>query len=951
MKKIIYLLSAIIVIVVVLLFKGKISSSEKEEKFINGMPRPEEGEDNARLRALYNTLRHKTAGGVSWEQIEAQNAVVAAEQRANQGLNSNFANGQINGVWEERGAQNQAGSVRAIDYVAATNTLYTIGNGGSLWSSVLGSGNWTLRNQQHLFEQRCIKAFTKLSGGTRLLLATNLNVYYSDDEGATIAASTGINFPVAWGGNFIAGIYKLNDASNTIYCLIRCWSNSPWAQRYRLYMSTNEGQSFTQIFQFDSGGENTISLCVPHNSNNVYVADVGSLANNVKMYNVSGSTVNLFNTFNLGVASTDGILKGTYVASTYTMYLLHNNNKIYQSTNLGASWTLQSNLAENAWDKMNVSMTDPLSVSYGGVNAYRSSNGGTSFVKINDWSDYYSNVVGKLHADIMEIEYFKRTDNSEFCIVNSHGGTYLSNDKLLTVSNQSLTSHRAVEYYDVLSDTINQNRIFAGSQDQGLQRTITGLNAGPQNFRQDISGDYGQMALTFNNTFLWSQYPGGAFYRFTNLGNVASSYIGAWTVAGTQKPNYGWMLATTSTTSPVANEIFVGGGNMSGGGGSYLIKASALSVSPYTVSYNQYAYDFRANSRTATAGITAIEQSPVNSNKLYVATEDGTFFYSNDAGANWTKNNSFNGPTPWYLYGSCILASKINENQIWYCGSGYSNPPVYVSTDNGASFTVISNGLPPTLVNEMVATPDEKFIFAATEAGPYVYVVAENLWYPLADNSLPVQFFSSVEFLRQQNIVRFGTMGRGIWDFKITSIVPVTLKQWSVRKLNNNQALCSWSTSQEINTSHFIIERSTDAVQFSQIGSLPANGASNGATYSFTDKSPAKGMNYYRLVSVDADAKKQLSAIEAVNFDHEVSWVKLYPNPVKQTLYVELPQFKDEVAQITITNMAGNTVLKKTQTVSGNVVLTVNVGMLPSSAYIIQIKGKNSSVFARFIKQ
>jgi hypothetical protein len=731
------------------------------------MPQPIEGEENEKLRIKYNALRHKAAPGVIWQDIEAQNALRNLALQRSRGGSTSFAGGAINGTWAEKGASNQTGSIRAIDYVPSSNKLYTVSNGGTLWSSVLGSGAWSVLNQSLRFDGRITKAFDKISGGTRILVSYNNNIYYSDDNGTTMTASTGISFPVPWGGNYISQLVRLNDGSNTVYCLARLWSSSPWAPRYWLYRSTNEGQTFSFVYQFAMGDDNAMSLCNPYNSTALYASDITSTAGSIKLYTISGTTVSLPNTYSIGGSNTNGDLRGTVIGGTTTLYTMINNNSLYRSTNLGSSWTLQSALPEDGWDKMNVSPSNAALVSYGGVNAYRSANSGVDFTQVNLWSDYYGSITDNLHADIMEIEYFKKTDNTEFTIVNCHGGTYLSYDNLNTVSNQSVSSHKAQEYYDVITDTLHLNRIFCGAQDQGLQGTLTATTPGAQSFSQIISGDYGHLALTRNNTFLWPQYPGAQYYCYTNLGNANPTYIKSWQFGGSQKSNYGWMLPAKSTADVTANAIWIGGGNNTGGGGSYLAKATMLASSPYTVTVSQFAYNFMPNSTSGTAGVTAIEQSLVNTNKLYVAMEDGTFFYSNDLGLNWNKTASFTGPGPWYLYGSCILASRKDANVVWYGGSGYSNPGVYKSTDGGVTFTSMSNGLPSTLVNEIVASPDEQFLFAATEAGPYVYVTAVNTWYSLADVSVPVQDFTNVEYLSAFNIVRFGTMGRGIWDFQI----------------------------------------------------------------------------------------------------------------------------------------------------------------------------------------
>lgn len=734
------------------------------------VPQPVEGEENEKLRERYNELRHTAAPGVVWQKMEANNASLLFDRYLKRSINQAgiFANGAIEGEWMEKGANNQTGSVRAIDYEPGTNMLYNISNGGSIWTSVLGSGLWTIRNQSKKFEPRTIKAFTKTGGGVRILVASGEAVFYSDDNGITLTASTGFSFPVAWAGNHISQFIQLNDAGKTIYCLTRPWSASPWGPRYWLYRSTNQGVSYSKIFEFESGNENQVSLCNPYNTNNLYAADIAVEQGKIRLYRISGSTVTVLNNSPVNTTiNNQCLLKGTSNNGDITLYVMINNNSLYASTNLGSTWKFRSSFPENAWNKMNVNPSDPDKLAYGGVNAYRSNDGGASWTKVNNWSEYYSNISSRLHADIMEIEYFKKNNNTAFAIVNTHGGTFTSYDDLLTVHNQSLTTHLATEYYDVLTDTINAGRIFAATQDQGLQATLTGNSPGLQDFNQIISGDYGHLCLSSSNRFLWAQYIGGTFYLYNNLGNSWPTYIGSWMMAGTQKPNYGWMLPSIASSNFSANEIFVGGGNIHGGEGSYLTRLTMDTAPPYTVSASQYDYNFRANSRTGNAGITAIEQSYLNPNKLFIATEDGTFFYTNNHGVSWNKTTTFTGPGPWYLYGACILNSRINDKVVWYGGSGYSNPPVFKSTDGGASFLPMSDGLPSTLVNEIIAVPGEAFLFAATEAGPYVYVTAENKWHPLSAANTPIQFFSSVEYIPSENTVRFGTMGRGIWDFRL----------------------------------------------------------------------------------------------------------------------------------------------------------------------------------------
>ena len=70
----------------------------------------------------------------------------------------------------------------------------------------------------------------------------------------------------------------------------------------------------------------------------------------------------------------------------------------------------------------------------------------------------------------------------------------------------------------------------------------------------------------------------------------------------------------------------------------------------------------------------------------YVLTYDGSFYYSSDDGVNWEVSSAFDGPDAHYFYGSTIWASQSTPGMVIIGGSGYSNPPVYISYDHGASF-------------------------------------------------------------------------------------------------------------------------------------------------------------------------------------------------------------------------------------------------------------------------
>jgi hypothetical protein len=207
------------------------------------------------------------------------------------------------------------------------------------------------------------------------------------------------------------------------------------------------------------------------------------------------------------------------------------------------------------------------------------------------------------------------------------------------------------------------------------------------------------------------------------------------------------------------------GGNINGGPGSYLIR---LDPSANGISATQIDFDFAEAS--GDGELSAIETSPLDYNRWYAATTNGRFFTSAEAGYTWEQTVNFI-PEGHYLYGQTIYASTQDVGKVYLGGSGYSNPPVYVSTDGGQNFTDMSEGLPSTLVFEITGTPDEAYLFAATEAGPYVFVAEEARWYYLGGDCAPAQTYWSVEYLADSHTARFGTYGRGIWDFELDPVV------------------------------------------------------------------------------------------------------------------------------------------------------------------------------------
>ncbi len=90
--------------------------------------------------------------------------------------------------------------------------------------------------------------------------------------------------------------------------------------------------------------------------------------------------------------------------------------------------------------------------------------------------------------------------------------------------------------------------------------------------------------------------------------------------------------------------------------------------------------------------------------------------------------------------------------------------------------------------------------------------------------------------------------------------LPVTLLDFS-GKLKGNNVLLEWTTSFEINSKEFQIEKSTDGVTYSKLNTVAAAGNSFAEkNYSYLD-AEATEINYYRLKMVDIDGYAKQSNV------------------------------------------------------------------------------------------
>jgi hypothetical protein len=168
-------------------------------------------------------------------------------------------------------------------------------------------------------------------------------------------------------------------------------------------------------------------------------------------------------------------------------------------------------------------------------------------------------------------------------------------------------------------------------------------------------------------------------------------------------------------------------------------------------------------------------------------------------------------------------------------------------------------------------------------------------------------------------------------------ILPVNLVSFTVTK-QQDAAILNWSTAQEHNSREFAIEKSTDSKNWTVIGTVTAAGNSDTRkSYSYTDHSPAPGVNYYRLKQVDLDGKFQYSFIRKISIDASPI-LSITPNPAKDLVNIHFVKNNSTVVNIEVVDIAGKVVQRQS---SASSFIQLNVSKLSKGTYFIKVLNGN----------
>jgi hypothetical protein len=240
-----------------------------------------------------------------------------------------------------------------------------------------------------------------------------------------------------------------------------------------------------------------------------------------------------------------------------------------------------------------------------------------------------------------------------------------------------------------------------------------------------------------------------------------------------------------------------------------------------------------------------------------------------------------------------ITASSTRTNGPVYTGTyfnGYFRED-YVYTANAASDYLDSHN------GRVCVTPEYP-------GGIYCYFTTVD-----ANNTSVYPYVIGPTFYGVVSAAKVTSISESVTTY--SGIVPISLINFQ-GKLEKKNAVLDWTSASEINSSHYIIERSTDGLHFEAIGKTPSKGnQSQKTTYAFIDENVPQGKLYYRLKQVDLDGKSESFKVISLLNTYGGFGFRVFPNPASELLVIQTDDILRSDVHVALINTLGATVAEK----------------------------------------
>jgi len=188
----------------------------------------------------------------------------------------------------------------------------------------------------------------------------------------------------------------------------------------------------------------------------------------------------------------------------------------------------------------------------------------------------------------------------------------------------------------------------------------------------------------------------------------------------------------------------------------------------------------------------------------------------------------------------------------------------------------------------------------------------------------------------------------------ISGPLPVKLTDYTATPTaDGTQVEVNWTTAVEQNNKQFIIQRSADGKEFTALDSIaPAAPSGGGHSYTYTDRTPLQGNNFYRLTQADLDGKTTYFDVLKVTIGSPTATsLRVSPNPSSGMIYLDLVSPELGSLQVVLTDVQGKTLRTWNFNKQGmSWSQSINLSNLPAGGYFIRVQGTTIREVRQFIR-
>lgn len=475
--------------------------------------------------------------------------------------------------------------------------------------------------------------------------------------------------------------------------------------------------------------------------------DYVSIIENQSYYNIPARVM-------LSAAPSDENIVYAAVAAGYSDFFNYYRGRyILKSTDKGLTWNSIS-IPDSDWSTLawhafviKVNPSDPDMIITGGLDLWKTGNGGNSWQHISDWSGMYSGGGDDyVHADNHAIE-FRPGSSTEF-IAGTDGGVFYTNSatNAFPVFEQKNQGYNTLQFYtcDIIPSP-GVNLFCGGLQDNGT------LLYQDQPLTIDHMIDGGDGAYCFFDDELQMLIT-SVYYNSYSVFLDWSYYDGVWDNSG--------VFINPADFDTKNNILYANRVSFSGGSANQLLRVNNI---PYNMSSQNV--NLPTNTDVYFSHVLVSPYSPVNATTLFLGTQTGQVFRVENAQTNSPQVIELTSEDFPIAYISSIAVGQT-EDVLLVTFSNYGVESVWQTVDGGQSWTNVEGNLPDMPIRWAIYHPESDHqVMLATELGIWTTSAindADVVWAQNAAGMANVRV-DMITLREADNTVLAATHGRGLF--------------------------------------------------------------------------------------------------------------------------------------------------------------------------------------------